>query len=250
MRNLAAMAVLGAVVAGAPSPLPADPGKVALFPDLQSSLDAEAAVPPARYLLRPGDGALVLEDPLFDVRVEPDGTLTIRDLSPQSARLRRLSKQRYRRDEPPAPARPWGVSPPVYDERGKRARIRDVLPLVPLRADDPTRNPVNDLLLYRPFTPPWMWVEVFVPKAQHREVRDATLDLRIELARQAAERRTELALRRLPAQLDDIWRDDGVTEAQRRATIQALADEADTSTAAGKQAKAIIDAFLARRPAR
>jgi hypothetical protein len=137
------------------------------------------------------------------------------------------------------------VNPPVYDERGHRAPIRDALPLVPVRTDDPTRSALNDLLLYRLPAPPW--VEVFVPKPQHREIRDATLDLRIQLARHAADGRAEAALRTLPAELDAFWRDDRLTEADRRATIQALADETDTSTAAGRQAKAIIDAFLSKK---
>ena len=56
----------------------------------------------------------------------------------------------------------------------------------------------------------------------------------------------EAALRALPAQLDEIWRDHRRSETDRRATIQALADETDTSTAAGRQARAIIDAFLSK----
>jgi hypothetical protein len=51
----------------------------------------------------------------------------------------------------------------------------------------------------------------------------------------------------LRAHLHATWRDNGLTEADRRATIQALADETDTSTAAGKQASAIIDAFLSKK---
>ena len=247
MRKLVVVAaVVGAVFVTAPAVLWADPGKLVLFPDLESSLRTGAAAGPSPgYTFRPADGSLVLEAPLFDVAVDGDGTLTIRDLSPQSARIRRLNKTRYHRDEPPAPDRPWGVSPPAYDERGQRAPIRDVLPLVPLRTDDPTRSRLNDLLLYRLPAPPW--VAVFVPKPQHRQIRDATLDLRIELARHAADRRADVALRALPDELDEIWRDARLTEADRRATIQALADETDTSTAAGKQAKAIIDAFLSKR---
>lgn len=248
MRKLVVVAaVVGAGFVAAPAPLRADPGKLVLFPDLASSLGAGTAAgpsPAAGYTFRPADGSLVLEAPLFDVAVEGDGTLTIRDLSPQSARIRRLNKARYRRDEPPAPDRPWSVNPPVYNERGHRAPIRDALPLVPVRTDDPTRSVLNDLLLYRLPAPPW--VAVFVPKLQHRQIRDATLDLRIELARHAADRRAEAALRALPAELDDIWRDDRRSEADRRATIQALADDTDTSTAAGRQAKAIIDGFLSK----
>lgn len=237
-------AVVGAGFMAAPAPLQADPGTLVLFPDLASSLRAGAAPgPSADYTFRPGDGSLVLEAPLFDAAVDGDGTLTIRDLSPQSARIRRLNKMRYRRDEPPAPDRPWSVNPPAYDERGQRAPIRDVLPLVRIRSDDPTRSVLNDLLLYRLPAPPW--AQVFVPTVQHRDLRDATLDLRIQLARHATERRSEAALRTLPAELDAIWRDDRLTQAERRATIQTLADETDASTAAGRQAKAIIDAFLA-----
>ena len=78
-----------------------------------------------------------------------------RSIAPVGAH-RRLNKARYRRDEPPAPDRPWSVNPPVYDERGHRAPIRDVLPMVPVRSDDPTRSRLNDLLLYRLPAPPWV----------------------------------------------------------------------------------------------
>ena len=247
MRNLVVVtAVVGAGFVALPAALRADPGKLALFPDLASSLGSgTAAGPTAGYAFRPADGSLILEAPLFDVRVDGDGTLTIRDLSPQAARTRRLNKARYRRDEPPAPDRPWSVSPPVYDERGHRAPLRDVLPLVPIRTDDPTRSRLNDLMLYR--LPAPLWAPALVPKPHHRQIRDATLDLRIELARHAADRRAEAALRALPAELDDIWRDDRLTEADRRATLQALADETDTSTAIGRQAKAMIDGFLSKK---
>jgi hypothetical protein len=248
MRNLVvAAAVAGvALVAVAPGGARADQRKLTLFPDVGASLPAGGDRPPARYLFRPAEpGGLVLEAPLFDVRLEPDGAMTIRDLSHNSARYRRLAQQRRQRHEPPAPVAPWGVSPPVYDERGQRAPIGDVLPMVPVRDDDPTRSTLNDLLFYKLPTAPW--VPVFTPKLQHRQLRDATLDLRVELARAAAERRAEAALRALPAELDAIWRDDRLTEGERRGTIKALADETDPTTAAGKQAKALIDAFLARK---
>lgn len=78
--------------------------------------------------------------------------------------------------------------------------------------------------------------------------RDGTMTIRnIELASVARERRAEAALRALPAELDAIWNDSRLTEGERRGTIKALADETDTSTPAGKQAKALIDAFLSRR---
>ena len=89
-------------------------------------------------------------------------------------------------------------------------------------------------------------VEVFVPKTQHRQIRDATLDLRIELARHAADRRAEACAPCPPRPARrDLARPSPV-EADRRATIQSLADETDTSAAAGKQAKTIIDAFLSK----
>ena len=107
MRKLVVVAaVVGAGFVAAPAPLRADPGKLALFPDLASSLGAGAAAgprPPATRSAR--ETARSCWRPRCSTsRVDGDGTLTIRDLSPQSARIRRLNKQRYRRDEPPAPA--------------------------------------------------------------------------------------------------------------------------------------------------
>jgi hypothetical protein len=238
--------------APAPAARPAPVRRLQLFDSLEESFaPAPAHRAPSRHLFVPHPGRdadnLQAEGFLFDARIEPDGTLTFLDLSRSAVFNNRLAAElHWPRHQMRGPARPWTLSP-VVNERGERPTVDEVL-AAGLLTTRQLPETLKRVFRYRWPMPPW--ISIFESQRPHhkREVRNATLDLRTEMAARQRQAAAAAAVEDLPAELQAIWSDRRLPPEERQRVIRAIGDDADDSPA-GRRAREIVRQFLHTRGA-
>jgi hypothetical protein len=98
--------------------------------------------------------------------------------------------------------------------------------------------------------PTWFWLDGSTPghdvySLEKQRILEATFEMRFAMAQRDARERMARALAELPGYLEWIGRDLRRPERERRRLLGELADECDPSSAGGRQARAIIEHYLA-----
>ena len=163
-----------------------------------------------RYPLGPTpDGGYLYQGPSFDARIAPDGGVTFSSARAPFARL----------PEPRAPGRdPTTGGDPTAVGGGPTLRFDVTDEYLRRLRKDPARDAKAAFLT-------------------------GTFDLRMKMALAAKDDLRRAALARLPARLDELWSDPGLTASQRRKILQATWDGLGRDDAA---ARAIVRDFARR----
>jgi hypothetical protein len=256
-----------AAAQGAREPAPRKPAVQAKPPSLLAPLPSPPVAPAETYELRradDGSGDLLYRAPGFDARIHPDGSvrfidrhigLTFFPFLPYRTKARGPTIESLLRGALLGKTRAQGspTGPAVNPEEQPASLAPRITPYRP-DPNEGCRYPAPCFFESRVFvivagtfdiTDEMMRVFGQDPyRYEKARFMKGTEAMRVGFAARAHADDLRRASAQLRPRLEEIAADDQRTMAERRAIIEALASEMDVTTAAGKQARAVIEDFL------